>query len=214
MGAAARALANFGFSDLCAVDPYAPVWKEAKSAVGAEALLQNAPALTLDEALADRHLTLGTHDGRRKGGPEVVDLPNLPQYLAEHLPKGGKLALLFGSEKTGLPNEVLSRCRAAIRIPTKPSCPSMNVSQAVAVLAYELTREGFPPYGGNLRGADVMTDAQREAFILQAVALCRKTTWRSSDPDAVIAQKFRDLLLRRPLARDEAATLQAILRRL
>lgn len=211
-GAAARALANFGFSDLVAIEPHAPVWKEARSAVGAEKLLQDAPALSLDEALADRHLVLGSHDGRRKGGPEVVDLPDLQAFIAENLPKAGKLALLFGSEKTGLDNVALGRCRASIRIPTSAACPSMNVSQAVAVVAYELTRETFPPRGGNPPA--MPNDAQREAFVSAAVALCRKTGLRPNDPDHVLARKFRDLLLRRPLLRDETATLQALLRRL
>jgi TrmH family RNA methyltransferase len=210
-GACARALVNFGFSDLCAVDPHAPVWKEAKSAVGAEKILQDAPALSLDEALADRHLVLGTHDGRRKGGPDVVDLPELASFIASELPKGGKLAILFGCEKSGLDNAALGRCRAAVRIPTQASQPSMNLSQAVAVVAYELSREkaGLRP------SAPAMpNDRQREAFVASAVALCRKTGLRPNDPDSILAGKFRDLLLRRPLTRDETATLQALLRRL
>ena len=212
VGAAARALANFGFSDLVAVLPHAPVWKEAKSAVGAEALLARAPALSLEEALGDRHVALGTHDGRRRGGPPVIELPALRAWLAERLAAGGRLALCFGPEKTGLGNDVLSRCHAAIRIPTTPACPSMNLAQAVAVVAYELARTSEEAKASFTYIA--MTDRQREAFVAQAVALCRKAGWRPHDPDEVLARKFRDLLLRRPLSRDEAATLQALLRRL
>jgi tRNA/rRNA methyltransferase len=215
-GAAARALANFGFCDLCAVDPYGPVWKEATSAVGAEDILARAPALSLDEALADAHLVLGTHDGRRKGGPEVVDLPDLGEFLSAHLPARGTLALLFGSEKTGLDNKTLSRCRAVIRVPTSARQPSMNLSQAVAVVAYELAmgRDSVRTRSRPAALPPAMTDAQREAFVRDALALARRLGWRPNDTDALVAQKFRDILLRRPLTRDEAATLQALLRRL
>ncbi len=212
VGAAARALANFGFEDLVAVDPYLPVWKEAKSAVGAEELLRRAPALSLDEALEGTHVCLGTHDGRRRGGPPVVDLPELGVWLSSRLPREGRLAVLFGCEKNGLPNEVLDRCQAAVRIPTSASCTSMNLAQAVAVVAYELS--SLPARSPSREEPAAMTHEQREAFVAQAVALCRRLGYRSADPDAVLEKGLRSALLRRPLTRDEAALVQALLRRL
>ncbi|MBI3666925.1 MAG: RNA methyltransferase, partial [Acidobacteria bacterium] len=65
--------------------------------------------------------------------PEAASL--LRSYLARE-----KAALLFGSEKFGLSNEHLSRCRWILKIPTDPACPSMNLGQAVALCCYELAR--------------------------------------------------------------------------
>ena len=212
LGAAARALANFGFSDLIAVDPHEPVWKEAKSAVGGEAVLDKARALTLDAALGDRHLVLGTHDGRRRDGPTRVDLPELAAWLAGRFPRNGKLAILFGPEKTGLDNAALGRCHAALRIPTDAGCPSMNLAQAVAVVAYELgkrTRAARPA-----QEPPEITDAQREDLVSRAVGVCRKLGYRNNEPERIIAARFRRLLLRRPLQPGEAASLQALLKRL
>ena len=59
--------------------------------------------------------------------------------------QGGKVALLFGSEKRGLSNEDFSYCNWLIRIPTKPEQPSMNLGQAVAVSLYEISKLTKPP---------------------------------------------------------------------
>lgn len=213
IGAAARAVANFGFSDLAAVDPFEPVWKEARAAVGAEAVLESARALTLDQAVADRHLVLGTHDGRRRGGPPRLDLPELGAFLKARL-GSGRLAVVFGQEKSGLTNEDLSRCHAALSIPTDRSCPSMNLAQAVAVVAYELAKLGRAAPARAPQDQETLTAQQRESLIAAAVVLCRKVGYRAQDSESSLAGRFRAVLLRRPLERAEAAVLQALLRRL
>ena len=206
IGACARALANFGFSDLLAVDPFEAVWKETKSAVGGEAVLEKARAVSLDEALDDRQVVLGTHDGRRKSGPPVVDLPELRAWLPS-----GRLAVLFGPEKTGLANEELSRCHAVLRIPTDAGCPSMNLAQAVAVVAYELKRA---PGKAGKETLDPTTHGQREDLIKSAVSLCRKMHVKDDLTDSSLADGFRRLLLRWTMSGGEAARLQLLLRRL
>ncbi len=159
IGAAARAMANFGFRDLVLVDPYAPVWEEARSAVGAEGILKRARELqSLSEAISDTTLVLGTTCGlRRNLDKELIPLSKLPGWLGRYAPPRGAAkaprgrgrgpaetaALLFGSEKTGLSNEHLSHCHGLVRIPTASSCPSMNLGQAVAVCCYELARAGI-----------------------------------------------------------------------
>lgn len=193
------------------MEPYAPVWKEAKAAVGAQAVLERAQALTLDAALSDGHVILGTHDGRRAGGPPRIELPSLQDWLSTKLPERGKLVILFGPEKTGLANAELDRCHAAVRIPTSESCPSMNLSQAVAVVAYELSRRPSRP---RAEGIEAMTDAHREGLVRQGVALCRMLHYRDAETDLKIADRFRRLLLRRPLGKAEAATLAPLLSRL
>jgi TrmH family RNA methyltransferase len=152
IGAAARAMANFGLRDLAAVAPYDPSWQEARSAPGAEEILQAARATaTLAEALDQCSLVIGTTAGaRRHLDRDLISLKELPEWLESRckaLPRGEggpeRAALLFGSEKTGLSNEELSYCHALVRIPTATECPSMNLGQAVAVCCYELARSGL-----------------------------------------------------------------------
>jgi tRNA/rRNA methyltransferase len=142
IGAAARAMANFGFRHLSVVAPFDPTWREARSAVGAPELLINAmESATLAEAVADCTLVVGTGTlTRRKPEQPVVPLPDLAPLVSRELARGGRVALVFGPEKHGLTREDLSYCHLLVEIPTDPLQPSMNLGQAVAVCLYELTR--------------------------------------------------------------------------
>jgi TrmH family RNA methyltransferase len=140
IGAAARAMANFGFAHLAVVAPYEPHWREARSAIGAEDLLQNARhTQSLQDAVADCTLVLGTGAlTRRKPEQPVILLPALAPIVREELARGGRVALVFGPEKRGLTRGDLALCHRLVEIPTHPSQPSMNLGQAVAVCLYEL----------------------------------------------------------------------------
>jgi TrmH family RNA methyltransferase len=142
IGAAARAMANFGFSRLAVVAPYEAHWREAQSAVGAEDLLQHASvATTLAEALAESTLAIGTGTlTHRKAEQRVIPLPELAPLVGDELARGGRLALVFGPEKHGLTREDLAHCHLLVEIPTDAQQPSMNLGQAVAVCLYELVR--------------------------------------------------------------------------
>jgi tRNA/rRNA methyltransferase len=146
IGAAARAMANFGFQRLAVVAPYAPTWREARSAVGAPELLQNAKeSATLAEAIADCTLVVGTGTlTYRKPEQTVVQLPDLAPRVAQELPRGGQIALVFGPEKHGLTRDDLSHCHIMVEIPTDTRQPSMNLGQAVAVCLYELAVRALP----------------------------------------------------------------------
>jgi TrmH family RNA methyltransferase len=140
IGAAARAMANFGFTHLTVVAPYEPHWREARSAVGAEKLLEHATrAETLAQAIADCSLVLGTAAlTRRKPEQPAVLLPALPPLVEEELRRRGRVALVFGPEKRGLTRADLALCHRLVQIPTHPGQPSMNLGQAVAVCLYAL----------------------------------------------------------------------------
>jgi tRNA/rRNA methyltransferase len=152
-------MANFGLRDLILVDPYAPVWEEVRSAVGADDILKSARTVqNLVQAVGDVTLVLGTTSGSRRNlDREMIPLNELPRWLGRHAPPRGAAkaprgkdlrpaqtaALLFGSEKTGLSNQHMSYCYGLVRIPTASACPSMNLGQAVAVCCYELARAGI-----------------------------------------------------------------------
>jgi tRNA/rRNA methyltransferase len=133
-------MANFGFANLVVVAPYAPHWREARSAVGAPGLLQSATETTsLSEAIQRCTLVVGTGTlTHRKPEQPVISLPSLPELARRELANNGRIALVFGPEKHGLTREDLSYCHHLVEIPTDANQPSMNLGQAVAVCLYEL----------------------------------------------------------------------------
>lgn len=177
IGAAARAMQDFGFADLRIVNefgaPFEAAQLEAKSAVGAAAVMRAAQRFdSLPAAIADCTVVAGTTaiGGRtlhmpvmslQAAAPEILSNLQLAfRVSAEEPPEaqgqpvepeasagtGHRVALLFGSEKTGLTNEQLSHCSLLLTIPLfapEGRHLSMNLGQAVAVCLYELTREGL-----------------------------------------------------------------------
>lgn len=141
IGAAARAMSNFGVDHLRVVDPYEPSFREARSAVGAADLLARAqqPA-SVAEAVADCKLVVGTTAvGERQLRHQIRTLEEGARAIHRQL-KTAPVALLFGSERVGLSNDDLSHCHWLIRIPTRAEHRSMNLGQAVAICLYELAR--------------------------------------------------------------------------
>ena len=142
IGAAARAMSNFGALHLRVVTPYEKAYREARSAVGAAAVLKDAEEFDdLAEAIADCTLVVGTTAiGNREIKQPLRDLVEAGPLIRKKM-AAGRVALLFGSEKWGLSNESLSHCHWLLHIPTRKEHYSMNLGQAVAVCLWELRRE-------------------------------------------------------------------------
>jgi TrmH family RNA methyltransferase len=147
IGAAARAMSNFGVRHLRLVTPYEPAFREARSAVGATAVLASAEEFkSVAEAVADCSLVVGTTAIRRRQLKHPLRrLDEGARLIRKRLASGTKnkasrVALLFGSEKVGLSNEDFSHCHWLMNIPTSAENISMNLGQAVAVCLYELAR--------------------------------------------------------------------------
>ena len=145
IGAAARAMSNFGFGHLRVVNPFELAFREARSAVGAASLLAQAEEFkSVERAVADCSLVVGTTAlSRRDPQHPVRNLRQGAQLIRKHL-SGGRVALVFGSEKRGLSNEDFSHCNWLLRIPTREEHRSMNLGQAVAVCLYELASTAKP----------------------------------------------------------------------
>lgn len=142
IGAAARAMSNFGFLHLRVVNPYDVAFQSARSAVGAAAVLASAEKYeTVAEAVADCSLVVGTTAvGHRDLQHSLHRLEEGATLIRGHL-AAGTCALLFGSEKFGLSNKDMSHCHWLMHIPTREEHFSMNLGQAVAVCLYELMRD-------------------------------------------------------------------------
>jgi tRNA/rRNA methyltransferase len=142
IGAAARAMSNFGFTDLRLVNPYDLAFKEARSAVRSRYILERAQVVsTIQEATAGCTHAVGTTAlGNRDLHVPLIRLERAARLIRGRL-KTSSVALLFGSEKFGLSNEDLSHCQWVTRIPTREEHGSMNLGQAVAICLYELRRD-------------------------------------------------------------------------
>lgn len=142
IGAAARALSNFGFRRLRLVNPYKVAFRRARSAVGASKILERAEEYkSVADAVADCTLVVGTTAvGQRMLNHPLRRLEHGARAIRQRL-ASGNVAILFGSEKTGLSNDSLGHCHWLMRIPTGEENISMNLGQAVAVCLYELIRD-------------------------------------------------------------------------
>jgi tRNA/rRNA methyltransferase len=140
IGAAARAMKTMGFSELVLVNPrFADATRHEEAiafASGAQDILEAARLVgSLDEALAGCNYVAAVTARLREFSPPVVTPRTMAAQLAAN--KGARAALLFGNERFGLPNEAVERCNVLVNIPANPDYSSLNLAQAIQVLAYE-----------------------------------------------------------------------------
>lgn len=187
LGAAARAMSNFGFGQLRVVNPYEVAYREARSAVNAAELLAAAEEFTsVAEAVADCTLVVGTTSVSRRDPQHHVRRLETGARLIRSELRRSRVALLFGSEKVGLSNADLSHCHWLMRIPTREEHSSMNLGQAVAVCLYELVRDPAPEQKA------VATKARRETRRLK-----ERTPSNAAQGKLVIAAPARAVELER-----------------
>ena len=145
IGATARAMLTMGLTDLVLVKPDRYPHPQARaSAAHAEVVLDRARVVSsLEEAVSDCGWVLATTARPRHLGDEPLT-PWAGAARAVERAGESPVALVFGCERTGLTNEELDRCHAALMIPTNPGYSSLNLSQAVQLMAYELRRAAHP----------------------------------------------------------------------
>jgi TrmH family RNA methyltransferase len=235
IGAAARAMSNFGFTSLRLVNPFEPSFREARSAVNAADLLSSAQLFnSLTEAVADCSLVVGTTAAHHRELQQPLHpLHDGAPLIQRHL-QSARVALLFGSEKTGLSNHDLSHCHWLLHIPTRDEHVSMNLGQAVAVCLYQIARElehPAPPSRSETLPAHVSATAQnsepsttQHPELATAQGLERLTslllqTLQLSDyvkpaTEASVEEKLRRLVHRLNLNASDAALLLGMLRQI
>lgn len=214
IGAAARAMSNFGFPHLRVVNPYEVAFQEARSAVGAAELLQNAQQFpSIAEAVADVTLVVGTTSiGHRQLQHSIHRLEAAGRLIREQA-ETGPVALLFGSEKFGLSNEELSYCHWLTRVPTRDEHGSMNLGQAVAVCLYELIREreeeNFQPAPVQPAGAEAV-----ERFTNLLIEALRESGYVNERIAASTEQKVRRMVRRLDIPARDVETWQGMVRQI
>jgi TrmH family RNA methyltransferase len=208
LGAAARAMSNFGFRRLRVVNPYQAAFREARSAIGAAHVLTAAEEYqTVADAVADCTLVVGTTAvGQRQLQHPLRHLQEGARLMLRQMQskKPCRVALLFGSEKTGLSNEDFSHCHWLLHIPTSDDNYSMNLGQAVAVCLYELTRGAIPSRTSGSRAPAAPAEKQEPAAAAHVERISTLFL------DAMLASGY---LKRKPTA-DAEARLRRLVRRL
>jgi tRNA/rRNA methyltransferase len=208
---------GFGFSDLRLVNDYSVGFEKAKSAVDASDILAAARQFpTVADAVADCSLVVGTTAvGERRQEHSLYTLARAGTVLCSTTATA-RVALLFGSEKTGLSNDAMSHCHWLMTIPMHPSPglrhASMNLGQAAAVCLYELVRHEEP-----VAPTESQPDAQAEDLervtsllveMLVSIGYARRRP-AAADPSAV-----RRLVRRLNLSQSDARRWIGILRQL
>lgn len=232
IGAAARAMSNLGFLRLRVVNPYEASFREARSAVGAAPLLARAEQYaSVAEAVADCSLVVGTTAaGNREMHQPLKLLTEGAQLIHKRLRAGGRVALLFGSEKRGLANDDLSHCHWLIHIPTRKEHVSMNLGQAVAVCLYELARRAGTSRGRRaakaaakrgpgkdevgLKKDKLASAGQLERITKVLIDALRTSGYLGQQPVAAKEEKVRRMVRRLDLSAKDAEVWLGMLRQM
>lgn len=209
IGATARVMSNFGYEELRLVTPR-DGWPNSKAeemaAHGAYILKEARIFQTVDEAVADiNFLVATTANGRYMNKPMFTS-----ERLVDEL-KGcaGKTALMFGRERSGLTNEELQLADCIVTIPVSERNPSLNLAQAVAVLAYEIIRvEKSMP----LRKATPLAAKEEINYFFACLEdkLIASGFLRHEKLRATMRKNIRNLFLRADLSEQDLRTLHGI----
>lgn len=215
IGAAARAMSNFGFLRLRVVNAYEVAYAEARSAVNAaDVLSQSQQYGTVGDAIADATMVVGTASlGHRTLQLPVHRLETAGDLIRREMARGGRVALLFGSEKFGLSNEDLSHCHSLCRIPTRAEHESMNLGQSVAVCLYELirTEQEIVPEPAAMPPASAGEVERAADLLMEALRISGYVKEPASEQSEL---KLRRLVHRMELNRLDAPVLQGMLRQI
>ncbi|MEM5367577.1 RNA methyltransferase [Paraburkholderia azotifigens] len=218
VGAAARALKTMGFSRLVLVSPRVADVKNDPEAIamasGADDVLASAHVVpSLADALSGASWSLAlTARAREYGPPQLA--PRAAATQAREHAAHGDIALVFGNERTGLSNEDVERCSALAHIPANPAYSSLNLSQAVQVLSYELRMaylvegDGADPVTGGA-GALAASDEIERMYVHLENALIALEFLDPGNPKKLMS-RLRRLFARSGLEREEVNIVRGI----
>lgn len=214
VGAAARAMKNFGFTDLWIVGAKSPREDDVSTwwAVGAIDIVENAKRVaTLDEALVDCHLTVATTAAARdRKVYDQLDPAAVARLAFESLGDDHRIAIVFGRETYGLSAREILLCQRTASIPTWPEFPTMNLAMSVGVFCYEL--------GKGLRPAPAEPDPVPHQLVSELNRGARELFdriqfWGEKSPDRLCAE-LQAMTARAQLTTREASLLLALVRAL
>ena len=152
IGSCARALKNFGFSDLNIVKPRDgwPNTKARMTSVGAYDLIKSAKLFdTVDQAVKKFDIVLATSARRRDIQKKHISVSNFSNFLKKY--NKANIGIMFGPEASGLSNHDLSLANFIIQVPTANKLTSLNLSHAVIVVCYEIFKSAYLKKGKKIK---------------------------------------------------------------
>lgn len=216
IGTAARAMANFGLVDLRIVNPRDgwPNDRARAAARLADHVLEGARIFpTLEMAVADLSFVLATTARSREVAKPVVGPARAARQMRGHLAKGNATGVVFGRERIGLTNEEVGLADAILTLPVDPDFASLNVAQAVLIVAYEWRRSGLEDEEASLpiKEAERLVASKEELSLLFAhleAALDKTGFFRPLEKRPSMVSALRALLQRAGLTEQEVRTLR------
>jgi tRNA/rRNA methyltransferase len=213
IGSVARAMANFGMTDLRLVAPQADhLHDEArKMAVKASVLLERATLYPdLQAALNDCHYAYAT---TRRFGKYRVDFLHPDDAAEQLLPllDGGRVAMVFGREDKGLKTGELDLCQRLITIPTGGSVQSMNLAQSVVICLYEVARQYGRSRGKTPGGKNLATVEQLETLFAHMRDTFLRINYLNPQNPEHILRSYRQMLGRAALDERDVRIIRGLL---
>ena len=208
-------MANMGLGELILVRPSASLGGEARAlAVGAVGVLERATCCdSLSQALGPFSCVVGTTSTRvRRLEIPTLTPRELPRFLSAQS-QSGRAALVFGPESSGLTNEELALCGAMVGIPAAPRQPTLNLSQAVLILTYELYLAHRTPPSVQQSLPAPVTNFELDGLFSHLEEAFHQIGFARDDSYAAVLRDLRTLTARASLTVREVRILRGILRR-
>jgi len=216
IGAVARAMANFGLSELRLAAPRDgwPNPKATSTAANATHILEAAKVYdSFADALECIHVAYATTGRMRDMEKRIIEPAEAAQEMAENISGGRACAMVFGPERTGLTNADAGLCDALVSIPTAPEYRSLNIAQSSVIMGYEWFKAAGqePPQTRELPSLAPKEDwlgmfEQLEGYLDQA------NFFRVEDKKAIMWQNLQNMLLRGAWSDQEVRTMRGVLR--
>lgn len=238
IGAVARAMMNFGMSELRLVNPR-DGWPNAKAhemSANADWIIEGAKVYpAFSEALADCQYVIAATARQRDMEIGCYTPTEAVEILEPKVRQGEKAAIVLGGERSGLENEDIAHCQAICTIPADPRMSSLNIAQSMVILGYEwwMAREGmrhwalgigeknemsafpFPNAQCLMPNAVSATQAERQALYEHAVSLLeQKGYYQHEGKTPVMQRNLRGMISRLPLTSQQIQSLRGMLRAL
>jgi len=216
IGAAARAMKTMGISQLHLVSPKSFPQAEANAlACGAVDLLENAVVCpTLEEALTGCALVIGLSARKRQLSHELLPVREAAKRAATLAATGQQIALVFGTEMSGLSNAELDLCQLLAMIPTNPEFWSLNIAAAVQVMCYEVRMALIDNETGIVAEPvnPLATNDEVEGFYDHLEQTLVKIGFLNPDEPKKLMQRVRRIYARARLEKEEVNILRGILK--
>ncbi|MCC2644985.1 MAG: tRNA ((32)/uridine(32)-2-O)-methyltransferase TrmJ [Burkholderiales bacterium] len=213
IGSAARAMKTMGILNLVLVNPVAiPDDHTMALACNAADVVREAKIVTtLEEALSDTVLAIGMTSRKREYTPHLTTPKGIIPEIFSSIASGDKTAIVFGSERFGLSIEELEKCNRLVTIPGNPEYFSLNLSQAVQIMCYEV----YNKYNGSVAHLEQNTRlgsfADNQGILNQLELILSYANYKNKDPIRT-RRRLQNILHKANLEREDVDLLRGMLK--